>query len=59
MPIAALVLLGPSTIRGFALTLLLGMGIGVYSSIFNAAQILVSWDEWAARRRARPSAAGR
>jgi preprotein translocase subunit SecF len=59
VPIAALVLLGPSTIRGFALTLLLGMGIGVYSSIFNAAQILVSWDEWAARRRARPSAAGR
>ena len=59
VPIAALVLLGPATIRGFALTLLLGMGIGVYSSIFNASQILVTWHEWDARRRARPSAAGR
>jgi preprotein translocase subunit SecF len=57
VPIAALLLLGPSTIRGFALTLLLGMGIGVYSSIFNASQILVTWDEWAARRRAREIAA--
>jgi len=59
VPIAALVLLGPATVRGFALTLLLGMGIGVYSSIFNAAQILVSWHEWDARRRARPAAAAR
>ncbi len=59
VPIAALVLLGPATIRGFALTLLLGMGIGVYSSIFNASQILVTWHEWDARRRARPSTAGR
>jgi preprotein translocase subunit SecF len=57
VPIAALLLLGPSTIRGFALTLLLGMGIGVYSSIFNASQILVTWHEWAARRRAREIAA--
>jgi preprotein translocase subunit SecF len=59
VPIAALLLLGPSTIRGFALALLLGMGIGVYSSIFNASQILVTWDEWAARRRARAIAASR
>ncbi|HSK94411.1 MAG TPA: protein translocase subunit SecF [Candidatus Angelobacter sp.] len=59
VPIAALVLLGPATIRGFALTLLLGMGIGVYSSIFNAAQILVDWHEWAARRKRRAAAAAR
>ncbi len=53
IPVAALGLLGPSTTRGFALTLFLGMGIGIYSSIFNAAQILVSWQEWDARRKAR------
>jgi preprotein translocase subunit SecF len=53
IPVAALVLLGPSTTRGFALTLFLGMGIGIYSSIFNAAQILVSWQDWDARRKAR------
>ena len=57
VPIAALVLLGPATIRGFALTLLLGMGIGVYSSIFNASQILVTWHEWDAQRRARQTGA--
>ena len=56
VPIAALVLLGPATIRGFALTLLLGMGIGVYSSIFNAAQILVDWHEWDASRKRRAAA---
>jgi preprotein translocase subunit SecF len=53
VPVAALVLLGPSTIRGFALTLFLGMGIGVYSSIFNASQLLVTWHEWDASRKAR------
>lgn len=59
VPIAALVLLGPATIRGFALTLLLGMGIGVYSSIFNASQVLVEWHEWDARRKRRAAAAAR
>jgi preprotein translocase subunit SecF len=26
---------------------------GTYSSIFNASQLLVAWNEWEARRRAR------
>ena len=49
----ALVLLGPPTIRTFTLALLLGVVSGTYSSIFNAAQILVAWYEWDAKRKAR------
>ena len=51
--LGALLLLGPPTIRTFALALLLGVVSGTYSSIFNASQLLVSWHEWDARRRAR------
>jgi preprotein translocase subunit SecF len=54
--LGALVLLGPPTIRTFGLALLLGVVSGTYSSIFNAAQILVAWNEWDARRRSRPAA---
>ena len=52
--LGALLLLGPPTIRTFALALLLGVISGTYSSIFNASQILVAWHEWDAKRRARP-----
>jgi preprotein translocase subunit SecF len=55
--LGALLLLGPPTIRTFALALLLGVISGTYSSIFNASQILVAWDEWSRRRRARPARA--
>ena len=51
--LGALVLLGPPTIRTFGLALLLGVVSGTYSSIFNAAQILVAWNEWDAKRRGR------
>ena len=51
--LGALLLLGPPTIRTFALALLLGVVSGTYSSIFNASQILVAWDEWSRGRRAR------
>jgi len=55
--LGALLLLGPPTIRTFTLALLLGVVSGTYSSIFNASQILVAWNEWDARRRTRPGAA--
>jgi preprotein translocase subunit SecF len=55
--LVALLLLGPDTIRTFTFALLIGISAGVYSSIFNASQILVTWDEWATRRR-RQAAAG-
>ncbi len=57
--LAALLLLGPATIRTFTLALLIGVISGTYSSIFNASQILVAWHEWDARRKARQVPAGR
>jgi len=49
----ALFLFGGSAIRTFVLALLVGIISGTYSSIFNAAPILVSWQEWEERRKAR------
>jgi len=43
--IAALLLLGGVTIESFLLVLLIGVVSGTYSSIFVAAQLLVSWEE--------------
>lgn len=40
----ALVLFGGATTRSFVLALLIGIVIGTYSSIFNAAQLLVAWE---------------
>jgi len=51
--LAALLLLGPATIRTFTLALLVGIVSGTYSSIFNASQLLVAWYEWDAERKAR------
>jgi preprotein translocase subunit SecF len=42
--LAALVLFGGVTTRLFALTLLIGIVSGTYSSIFNASALLVSWE---------------
>jgi preprotein translocase subunit SecF len=46
--LAALALLGGVTLRHFVLILLIGVFSGTYSSIFNAAPILVVWEnrEW-------------
>ena len=41
----AMVLLGGSTIKWFAVALLVGMTSGAYSSPFVAVPILVTWDE--------------
>ena len=57
--LSALYLLGPITIRTFTLALLIGVVSGTYSSIFNASQLLVSWYEWDAARKARPASAAR
>lgn len=42
--LTALVLFGGVTIRQFTLTLLIGILSGTYSSIFNASQLLVVWE---------------
>lgn len=41
----ALFLFGGESTRTFVLALLIGVVSGTYSSIFNASQLLVSWDE--------------
>lgn len=51
LTLTALLLFGGSTIRNFVLILLIGLLSGTYSSIFNAAQLLVVWqngwrDDW-------------
>lgn len=46
--LVALFLFGGATIKNFILVLLIGIITGTYSSIFNAAQLLVVWEkkEW-------------
>jgi preprotein translocase subunit SecF len=46
--LAALLLFGGESIQHFVLILLIGLVSGTYSSIFNAAQLLVVWEnqEW-------------
>jgi preprotein translocase subunit SecF len=45
LAILALLLLGGGTIQDFLITMLVGLIAGAYSSIFIAAQLLVSWEE--------------
>lgn len=49
--LAALYLLGPLATKDFALTLLVGMIAGTYSSIFLAAPLLVIWEKWSLQRK--------
>ncbi|MBI4092201.1 MAG: protein translocase subunit SecF [Candidatus Levybacteria bacterium] len=42
----ALLLFGGETTRWFIVALLVGIVSGTYSSIFNASQLLVVWNEW-------------
>jgi preprotein translocase subunit SecF len=43
--LAAILVLGGATLQQFAATMLVGFVSGMYSSIFNATQILAAWDE--------------
>lgn len=46
----ALLLFGGETIRWFVVALLIGIISGTYSSVFNAAPLLVLWEEWGKRK---------
>ena len=59
LTLLALLLFGGASVRVFVLALLLGIISGTYSSIFNASPILVVWQEWEDRRKARALAASR
>lgn len=47
----ALLLFGGESIRWFILTLLIGITSGTYSSIFNAAPLLVLWEEYSQKKK--------
>lgn len=51
--LVTLLIFGGETIRWFIVAMLIGLISGTYSSIFNAAPLLVVWQEWSERRRAR------
>ena len=53
LTLTTLLLFGGSATQEFVLALLLGIVSGTYSSIFNAAPLLVVWQEWEDRRRGR------
>ncbi|MGZ8515136.1 MAG: protein translocase subunit SecF [Candidatus Limnocylindrales bacterium] len=57
--LTALLLFGGSATTYFVRALLIGIVSGTYSSIFNAAPLLVIWHDWDERRKARLAAAAR
>lgn len=54
--LSSLILLGGETIRPFIAALLIGVSVGAYSSVFLASQLLITWQEWSARRAERRTA---
>lgn len=48
-----LLVFGGESVRWFVVALLLGIVSGTYSSIFNAAPLLVVWHEWDQRRKSK------
>lgn len=50
LPVLSLLIFGGSVLRGFSATLLVGIGVGTFSSIFILAPILVWVREWQQRR---------
>ena len=48
--LVALYVLGPAATKTFALTLIVGMVAGTYSSIFLASPLLVVWQKWSAKK---------
>jgi preprotein translocase subunit SecF len=55
LTVLALYLFGGEVLRGFAFTMVIGIIVGTYSTIFIASPIVVWWDSY--RRRQRPAAA--
>ena len=48
-----LLIFGGASIRWFIVAMLIGIASGTYSSIFNASQLLVVWQEWVDRKNLR------
>ena len=58
LTLTTLLLFGGSATQEFVLALLIGIISGTYSSIFNAAPLLVVWQGWEDRRRGRLASPG-
>jgi preprotein translocase subunit SecF len=52
LTLTAVYLFGGSSLHEFTLTLIIGIAVGTYSSIFIASPLLVSWQLWVQKRRA-------
>ncbi|HEY8237905.1 MAG TPA: protein translocase subunit SecF [Candidatus Limnocylindrales bacterium] len=59
LTLTTLLLFGGSATQEFVLALLIGIVSGTYSSIFNAAPLLVVWQEWEDRRKGRLAPPGK
>lgn len=53
LTLMAVYLFGGSSLHEFTLTLIIGIAVGTYSSIFIASPLLVSWHLWTQKRRTR------
>ena len=49
--LTSLLIFGSSSIRWFVVALLIGTISGTYSSIFNASQLLIVWNNWSKKRK--------
>lgn len=47
----AIFFFGGKSLHDFTLSLIIGIAVGTYSSIFIASPLLVSWHQWASKRR--------
>ena len=57
--VITLFIFGGGVIHDFAKTLLIGILVGTYSSIFIASPVLILWDNWSARRKSSAALKGR
>ena len=48
--LSTLLIFGGESIKWFVVAMLVGIASGTYSSIFNASQLLVVWQEWVERK---------
>ncbi|MCR4256124.1 MAG: protein translocase subunit SecF [Candidatus Uhrbacteria bacterium] len=51
LALVAILLFGGSSLREFTLTLIIGIAVGTYSSIFIASPLLVSFEKWQRKRK--------
>lgn len=59
LPLVAIAILGGATLKGFAIALLIGFTLGVYSSIFIASPLLVWWRQQRYGKSSEDARAGR